>query len=865
MDSVSLHQGATFMSDQNRIKTTGKKHRHKKSESSESLYFANSNAFRSNRHSSQCIEGMTQSSSTLIDGSVPAMQSNIVLQNTEIAPQSQTNIDNLRAQIATAQQQVNDAQTKYDYGLKSYISRTGSSNPYLGKNVKLSDGTFGYVTSRGNFEQYNDVDNTAGKNSCPAVSSVTDVPFRYSDISNHQDTLWVSNNKPSGTSCGAEGSNIYVNTMLDKSSSSYAGCFKNTGSMQIVPNISSQAGCENAAINGGFKYYSLQTPSNTTSGKLQCGVSNNVSLLSGDKATRLLITPVWDTATYWQAVGKGNEGVYATVTTLGMLMIVNANRQTVWNNPQPKTFMPTYVGCYADSGDRRLPVYTGRTNYTGCQSIASKKNMPYFGLQYREGSNSQDAECWLGSDLNHALSYGKAGNCGNLSTDKSVSGGAWSNAVYTTNLIEQSAAPTNYYLILQDDGNLCLYKGSGPNNNQGIIWAAGTKGKQGQPSIQYQALNGKGGKNWISSGTILNQGEWIGSNDGSIYLIMQSDGNLVLYSVTGITDNCSMISGANIGNDNSSLGIYQMSAVGVTGNMGKMGYVNDAGVLSEYPNSMITGGSKFQETVYIDTDGQGNDLGGIANSTIDSCKAACLNNPNCYGIVMDTRIGMNNVCYPKNKNVINGRKQNLPGVNLYLRETSITGQNSSCNVPIISVDTVKWGNYQHSKQQMSTSTPCGLASFITESQILGLNQDLINKQANLQNLQRQLVATTVKMQQDSATSNAQSVNNNTNVNTINSNTGTIINDVSIPTAICNSTGGCQNINGKIVALPLKNIEGFGNYFSTDPSLQATTVNFKNINGILQDTNIMVLQENYSFIVWSILAITAVIVLVKVAK
>ena len=38
-----------------------------------------------------------------------------------------------------------------------------------------------------------------------------------------------------------------------------------------------------------------------------------------------------------------------------------------------------------------------------------------------------------------------------------------------------------------------------------------------------------------------------------------------------------------------------------------------------------------------------------------------------------------------------------------------------------------------------------------------------------------------------------------------------------------------------------------------------TSELQNINGILTDTNIVVKQENYSYILWSVLAITGIIV------
>jgi hypothetical protein len=47
-----------------------------------------------------------------------------------------------------------------------------------------------------------------------------------------------------------------------------------------------------------------------------------------------------------------------------------------------------------------------------------------------------------------------------------------------------------YFLILQDDGNLCIYKGTGPSDNQGIIWSSRTTGRKQQPNPNFAASKG---------------------------------------------------------------------------------------------------------------------------------------------------------------------------------------------------------------------------------------------------------------------------------------------------------------------------------------------------------------------------------------
>ena len=115
------------------------------------------------------------------------------------------------------------------------------------------------------------------------------------------------------------------------------------------------------------------------------------------------------------------------------------------------------------------------TAYTGgsqqydnsqCQQAAQQNGYAYYGLQ--NSKSGTNAQCFLSNDLSQTTKYGTATNCTKLS-DGSWSGGGWSNAVYNTTNPESS-----YYLILQDDGNMCVYRGSSPNDNQGLIWSSGT-------------------------------------------------------------------------------------------------------------------------------------------------------------------------------------------------------------------------------------------------------------------------------------------------------------------------------------------------------------------------------------------------------
>jgi len=321
--------------------------------------------------------------------------------------------------------------------------------------------------------------------------------------------------------------------------------------------------CKTAAIDGGYQYFGLQY-GNPSTGKGFCAVTND-SVSATKNGTSYVMSggiPLWSSNT--ANTGAGNK---AALTIQGTLSVINSQGASIFSTPggsgvSNNSAPSSYIGCYGDTGTRALPNLLGTQNETvsTCKDKASAKGYSYFGLQY---ANPNYLECWGGSDLQQAKKYGVATNC-TTQSDGTVVGGGWSNAVYSIN------PPSDYFLTLQDDGNLCVYKGTGPSDNQGGIWYAMTNGKQQKPNPGFTASKGKYGKNYMKTGDTLAAGDFIGSSDGSIYLLMQSDGNLVLYT-SDTRENCSAISAGGSNKESVSMGgqgataLYKMSEVGNPG------------------------------------------------------------------------------------------------------------------------------------------------------------------------------------------------------------------------------------------------------------------------------------------------------------
>jgi len=336
--------------------------------------------------------------------------------------------------------------------------------------------------------------------------------------------------------------------------------------------------CKEAAIKSGNRYFALQN-ANPQTGKGYCAVTNN-SVSATSKGTSKVVSKIIELLS---SKTSGKTGSIASFTEQGTISVIQ-NGTSIFTTTNNDKTPYKYIGCYGDGRSRDAMTNTSNGKFltlSECETLAINQNYKYFGTQ---AANKDDKGWCTGSnDLSKATKYGKATNCKNNKNGDPMGGGS-SNAVYS---IKPSSV---YFLILQDDGNMCIYKGTGPNDNQGLIWASNTKGKQQFANPQYAASKGKYGKNYVMSGATLSAGDFVGSNDGSIYLIMQTDGNLVLYTSQSV-DNCNKMTDNNMGGGIAANALYDIGISGFPNNFGKIGYVDSDSNLSEYPSSSAAASS----------------------------------------------------------------------------------------------------------------------------------------------------------------------------------------------------------------------------------------------------------------------------------
>ena len=575
--------------------------------------------------------------------------------------------------------------------------------------------------------------------------------------------------------------------------------------------------CKTAAIDGGYTYFGLQY-GNSTTGKGYCAVTND-SVGATKNGTSYAISgavPLWSSNT---STGAGNT---ASVSIQGSLSVLNSQGAAIFStpggsgessndnisggfsdgNPTPSN----YIGCYADTGDRAMPNTSNGQYYPleKCKQLAQDQNYKYYAFQ--NNNNTLNGWCAGSNDLNQIKKYGIATNCSRLS-DGTIGGSAWSNAVYTFE------PPTDYFLMLKDEGVLCLYKGTFvPPDNQGLIWEATLNGPKQKPNPAFAASKGKFGKNYMKTGDTLATGDFVGSNDGSIYLIMQSDGNLVLYTSQS-AENClkSADGSSSIGGQGATA-LYKMSEIGIPGNLGKIGYVDKNSEIYMYPDNKIGLSNNYMK--YPDNVSYGNDIPGALNSggSLDQCKSTCNSLSECYGFEYHSS---GNVCYPKDKNMYPvGAKQSMPnnGMDLYVREKMIKEGFETAEI-----DTNKWKNYANNNKMFDDSIVDSASKQISDADKKEL-LDLNNKVTSFsQEIQR---------------NNAEYKQNLSNVNT----------------RTVDSTAYMKD----------SHVE----YNKLQSKIKDSAIHLLNMENIAADTNILAVQQNAHYAMYAIIALILLIITIK---
>lgn len=568
--------------------------------------------------------------------------------------------------------------------------------------------------------------------------------------------------------------------------------------------------CKNAAIDNGYQFFALQNV-NTNTSKGYCAVSNSSPEVTkyGEAFIPSKLIALWSSNT------SDKPGNTATLNNTGSLEVLDSSGKAIYATPATTTTDSGYLGCYADKSSRAMPNTSNGAYYQleKCKELAVEQ-----GYKYYAGQNGQsDGSVWCAgsNDFTTATKYGIATNC--INKDGIMLGGGWSNAIYS---VEPGG---DYYLILKDDGNMCIHRGTDPNNDQGQIWCSETAGKQQSANPNMVATKGKYGKNWMPTGSTLVMGDFISSTNGDLVLTMEDDGNLVLYTYT-MESNCKKMSDGIMGGGLGANAAYDIQKVAVSKNMGLLSYIDSDSILKPYPDSMLSFSNEYQ--IYANTDAPGNDITSLMSTDESGCKTACNDNKDCAAYVYQ---GTTSTCWLKNKSVL--QKQQSDGMSLGVRIPKINGS-TKCSKNVVNVDTIQYENYVKGSE-MSSDTQCNVSIVSQEdknkldsikNELYVLGQDIVSKMESLYN------------------------KNNKVYEDLDMNAEQFKKDLE----------KYKKTTEKMAELESNNsVEGMTNYDSP--------LTMSDINGMLTDADLRVLQENYSYFLWSILAVGLLAITVNTMK
>jgi len=726
-----------------------------------------------------------------------------------------------------------------------YDARVQPGNSYFNQDIKFSNNIFAHVTNKGVVKKYPD-------------SPPTGINFVSLDLpwlpAYETPNVQIPTSPPliTGTPVGSwysgfEGENVYVNTIIPDASSTYKGCKVTNDSIKFIGGgpMSSLANgtytydaCKQAAINDGYKYYGIQNINAAGTGF--CAVTNDAKYLNASESITDERRPIYTIG------GGGAVGNILKLTDAGQLISVNMNSELVstyvktWDVPPAKTttqlavYPSEFVGCYGlpTPATNKGQMVSSRTP-SSCYTIAKNGGYPYYGM--RNGVKDKSGKI-LTADM-VLINKSELKNYTPLDQSKCYYDGTYyignkdSTAIYTGRKNIPNVTVTevrSYFLLVQNDG-IRIYRGTPTNSKvMGPGWVFNSTNNENSkttfipqntpllPNPKFAAAKSKYGKNYLVAGQTLAAGEFIGSPDGSLYLLMDSNGVLSLNTSASVP-NCKKQPSGMYGGGVGANAIYELvSGPGFRGEIGKLGYVDENSGMHLYANDE----TDFSNT-YAQFDGLNSSVADISSlssvSDPNVCQTECNNNAKCGAVVYNTSTKN---CNLKGSDFTSAATTTDPTTSLYIRNKQPTTLPYGISSNVNNIDSIKFRNYNNGGVY---GNPKVNATSVERSAL-----DNADTRAKL--LYNQLAG--VKEQFDNMTDNINGIN--TTNSSINSNHASI------------------NSNAASYKLTREQAEVFKQ-------------NVKQGDNIVKDSNIVVLQRNYNYMLWSILATGAVLVSMAVVR
>lgn len=575
--------------------------------------------------------------------------------------------------------------------------------------------------------------------------------------------------------------------------------------------------CMKQSTQQGYKYFGIQN-ADSSSGLGYCGVTNNYvgSVSSGPSTKTKSQKQLWSSNT-----SGSNPGSYAKLTSLGTLEVFDSNDKSIFSTTAPTDSY--YWGCYADGAENgKTQSMSGGplNNYTdaSCSSYASDNSMPFYAIQDYDTSTNTGA-CYTSNNFSNATSSGMATNCVKDSNGK-YQGGSWSNAIRSTK------AGIGSYIKLHNNGNLTVNRGQSPSDNQGSLWSTQTKNQAQDNNQNWDYTKGKYASCWVYSGYngnigsangfILYPNEYICSENGSVKLIMQSDGNLVLYT-SSVEKNSITDSQGNTLGGYGATALYELSEVGNPDMLGKLAYINNQNEALLYPDSKVTYTNAYTKFSNANIKSNNVKINGSDNlsGSVNDCQDTCNSSSDCGAIMYNTS---NNQCYFKNTSVDESNVSYDSDGEIYMRNKQPSTYPAGVENSVKTISSVDFKNFSN-VGKIDMNGKYGLAKVNSHDQ-----QKLDQLEGRIKQIANKLDKNTNQFKQyHSSISKQNNINNQTT---------------------SNYTSQYQDATNRINQIKQEN-----------PMLTR----------IENNSDINVLKDNYEYVFWSILGVGTVIAAMSLLK
>ena len=272
------------------------------------------------------------------------------------------------------------------------------------------------------------------------------------------------------------------------------------------------------------------------------------------------------------------------------------------------------------------------------------------------------------------------------------------------------AGDTPYRLEMQDDGNLVLY-----SKTNKAIWASNTAGKNGDtPNKDWMSSSGNRGY-VVYSGDRLNNGDFLCSKSGQVIASLW-DGSFTIYQ--NFT-NCAVKDGKTFG------GPWANAVYTIDKNdVGTLGTVSNAveGNRRQWPDKFISGGANFTAVTGYTIEAEGGTR--ITGKSLDEYKKIAAGDES-IALFTTPKSGGDAIFYKKDCDSGSGAKQCFgegfptlqnrtpePSWNIWVKNPRITS-NDTCGKESEGIMLTTYNNYK-AGAAMKECSPCGIASAMHE-------------------------------------------------------------------------------------------------------------------------------------------------------